>query len=70
MIYMKRNLPGWERVLRLGGGMTLACATLLLLPMGWLFWAGLATALSLGLTGLVGFCPACAMVGRKPVGAS
>ena len=66
MVYLKRNLPRWERLSRLAAGVGLAGATLLGLPLGWGAWLSLAGAAILALTGVVGFCPACALVGRKP----
>lgn len=64
MFYVK-NIPQWERVLRLVMGlMGLAYAVM--------NWSGSGLAIAMGLmgamlavTGLVGFCPMCAMVGRK-----
>ena len=63
MIYAK-NLPTWERVVRLGGATFMAlCA--------WHFRsgpAGVIFGLSAGvtaLTALVGFCPMCALAGRR-----
>lgn len=67
MFYLQRNLPAWERAVRLGGGLVLAFASVLWLSGGWLAWTGLASALMMGLTGIVGFCPACALAGRQPV---
>lgn len=66
MFYRKNvgSKEGWLRVLT--GGLMAACALTLIGPttLGlMLTGAGVFTAL----TGLVGFCPACAMVGRKPV---
>ena len=64
MLYRK-NLPAWERAMRVvGGAAMVACGLLGLagMPIGYLIaGAGLVTAL----TGFVGFCPMCAMVGRK-----
>jgi len=63
MLYVK-NLPGWERALR-------ALLGLAMIAGGLLAWSGLpgyalaaagATAL---LTGFIGFCPMCALAGRK-----
>jgi hypothetical protein len=61
-IYAK-NLPGWERALR--GAVALVGAVLAgaFLPPP-LRWIGVAAALGFGLTGLVGFCPMCALAGR------
>jgi len=63
MFYVK-NVPNWERVLRLLAGIGLLVASLMLLGglRGWV--AGLSGA-GLIFSGLFGFCPACAMVGRK-----
>jgi len=66
MFYLKRNLPNWERGLRIAMGIAVGGAI-----AGGVFSAGLvtglaiATAATLVLTSLVGFCPACAMVGRR-----
>lgn len=64
MFYAK-NVPNWERVLRvIMGLMSLGYAVM--------NWGGSGLAVGLGImgamlamTGLVGFCPMCAMVGRK-----
>lgn len=64
MFYVK-NVPTWERVLRIVMG---------LVGLGYaaMNWNGSGLAIGLGLmgamlamTGLFGFCPMCAMVGRK-----
>lgn len=64
MFYVK-NVPTWERFLRLIMG-------LMSLVYAGLNWGGSGLAIGMGvmgamlaLTGLVGFCPMCAMVGRK-----
>jgi len=60
-----KNVPVWERVLRLVVG----AAALVFVAMNWgtssLSVAIGVTGAVLALTGLVGFCPMCAMVGRK-----
>lgn len=67
MFYLKSNVPAWERAARLVLAAVLA-------GLAWRFadglisWAGGLTAASLALTAVAGFCPACAMVGRRPVG--
>ncbi len=61
MLYVK-NVPGWERAVRVAMGVGLLAASVLhfgATPMGW--GVGAMAAMS----GLLGFCPACAMVGRK-----
>lgn len=63
MLYVK-NVPNWERVLRVIVGLAVVVAALLGLPG----LTGIIVALSAAgivLSGLVGFCPACALVGRK-----
>lgn len=64
MFYVK-NVPNWERILRLIMG---------LMGLGYVAmnWQGSGLAIGVGLmaamlatTGLIGFCPMCAMVGRK-----
>lgn len=69
MFYLKRNLPAWERALRAAGAIALlAAAWLSGIPAGSaLFWLLIAGAATLAITGVLGFCPACAMLGRKPV---
>lgn len=65
MLYVK-NVPNVERVIRfmmglmlLGGALAWMGAT----PVGWITGAmGMMAALS----GLVGWCPMCAIAGRKP----
>ncbi len=64
MVYRKNmgSRESWARVV--GGGLIVACALaqIGLTPLGLVLAAsGLFTAL----TGLIGFCPACAMAGRK-----
>ena len=63
MFYVK-NVPTWERVLRVVAGLAVAVWGLLALGGLWGAMAALSAA-GIMLSGLVGFCPACAMVGRK-----
>jgi len=67
MIYFKRNLPSWERAIRLLSGLVLAGLAVLFSTSPLMMWIGMAAGLSLVGTAIVGFCPMCAMVGRKPV---
>jgi hypothetical protein len=66
-MFYRKNVGAKERMLRLvAGGSMVACSLALLgmTPLGLLLaGAGVVSAA----TGLVGFCPACAMVGRKPL---
>lgn len=63
MFYVK-NVPNGERVLRVVAGLAGAGLALAFLGgvAGWMVAGG---ALGLVASGLFGFCPACAMVGRK-----
>lgn len=66
-MFYRKNVGPWERATRaVGGGLMVACALFLLgtTPLG-LLAAG--AGVMMAVTGLFGFCPACAMVGRKPV---
>jgi len=66
MFYLKRNVPVLERGLRVaavaGAGLAFAIAPS---PIG--MGIGIAAGLMFAVTGLAGFCPMCAMVGRKAV---
>ena len=70
MLYRK-NLPGWERVMRSVGGVVMIAYGLFGMPglpgmsgaMAGYLIAG--TGVVAILTGFFGFCPMCAMVGRK-----
>ncbi len=64
MFYIK-NVPGWERALRILMGMgALVFAVLNWNVSGFAVAMGVMGAM-LAMTGLFGFCPMCAMVGRK-----
>ena len=64
MIFRK-NLPGWERMLRVVLGAILIAYGLVGPPAGPLGYAIAAGGVIAILTGFFGFCPMCAMVGRK-----
>ena len=68
MFYFKRNVPGWERFVRVAAGLAGAGLALAFAPSPIGMWAGVAGGVMFAATGLVGFCPMCAMVGRKPAG--
>ena len=60
-----RNVPGWERAARALLGISLLAAAALVPLAGWPLWAAIATGATLVVTALAGFCPACAMIGRR-----
>jgi hypothetical protein len=70
MFYFKRNLPTWERVIRLAIGLCVAVMTATLAPALWIQAIGYGSAITLAGTALFGFCPACALFGRKAAGSS
>jgi hypothetical protein len=64
MFYVK-NIPNWERVLRLiAGVIALAFAAINWGTSSMAVGAGIMGSV-LAMTGSVGFCPMCAMVGRR-----
>lgn len=66
MFYLKRNLPMWERTARIAAGLLVAWAIFAgWTAAGWVQWVAMASAATLVLTAFVGFCPACAMIGRR-----
>jgi len=67
MFYLKRNLPQWERVARLLLALAVGLSTFYL-AAGAVAWLGWLTAATLALTAIGGFCPACALVGRRSIG--
>ncbi len=63
MIYAK-NVPGWERVVRI----VLGLGAIVFSILAFKGIAGIVVALAaagITISGLVGFCPACALVGRR-----
>ncbi|WGR73795.1 MULTISPECIES: DUF2892 domain-containing protein [unclassified Bradyrhizobium] len=66
MMYLKRNLPGWERAIRGGMGVGLAVLSYTYGATPWT-WIGIAAGAMMIGTGFIGFCPMCAMVGRKSI---
>ena len=66
MIYLKTNLPGWERTIRIAMGVMLAGVAYVYAATPW-SWVGLAAGAVMIGTGFIGFCPMCAMVGRRSI---
>ena len=64
-MFYRKNLPGWERAVRTIGGVAMIAYGLLGMAgtmAGYLIAGTGAVAIA---TGFFGFCPMCAMVGRK-----
>lgn len=66
-MYFKTNLPGRERTIRVIMGVMVAGLAYLYAPTPMLTWVGIAMAVMLAGTGFIGFCPMCAMVGRRSI---
>jgi Protein of unknown function (DUF2892) len=64
-MFYRKNLPGWERTMRVIAGIAMIACGLLGLPgtpIGYLIAGSGGVAI---MTGFFGFCPMCAMAGRK-----
>ena len=61
----KRNVPGWERTLRAACGAAMLVAATVLPLTGWPMWAVVAGGAGLLASAAMGFCPACAIAGRR-----
>ena len=64
-MFYRKNLPGWERAVRTIGGVAMIACGLLGMPgtmAGYLIAGTGAVAVT---TSFFGFCPMCAMVGRR-----
>lgn len=61
----RKNLRSWEQRLRVAASVALALFAVIASLPGWVQVALVATAAFGALTGVVGYCPACALVGKK-----
>jgi hypothetical protein len=59
-----KNVPPWERALRVLGAFVIVVIGLVQLSSPW-SWVVAGSAAGFGLTGVVGFCPMCALAGRR-----
>ena len=67
-MFYPKNVPNWERIIRVISGMLLITLSIVSLTSGTtpvLGLAGIVSAFFLVITGFIGWCPACAMIGRK-----
>jgi Protein of unknown function (DUF2892) len=65
-MFYRKNVFAWEQAVRVLAGIAMIAGGLVYLP-GWPGYAVAAAGLYTALTGVFGYCPACAMVGRKPI---
>lgn len=66
MLYRK-NIYAWEQWTRIVLGVALIALALFGPPGGWISWIIGLAGVSAATTGVFGWCPACAMVGRRQV---
>jgi hypothetical protein len=66
MLYHK-NLPGWERALRIALGAALIFYGIVVAGSTLLTALALVSAAVVLITGFIGFCPVCSLAGRAPV---
>ena len=69
MLYLKTNLPRWERAIRVAMGIVIAVMAYQFAATSLGSWIGIGMGIMFAVTGFVGFCPMCAMVGRRSIGA-
>jgi hypothetical protein len=62
--FFVKNVPNWERALRIIVALVVIMAGLAWLAPPW-NWIVALSGIGFALTGVFGFCPACAMVGRR-----
>ncbi|AKU97281.1 hypothetical protein AKJ09_03945 [Labilithrix luteola] len=62
--FYAKNVPNWERVLRIVLSATAVAFAFTRLASPW-SWVAAFSAIGFAMTGFVGFCPACALVGRR-----
>lgn len=64
MIYRK-NIYRWEQIFRIAAGVAVVIYGAVAMPGDVIGYLAIAAGGFIALTGVFGFCPACAMVGRK-----
>ncbi|QNK01331.1 YgaP family membrane protein [Dyella telluris] len=62
--FFVKNLPAWERMVRMLIAALIIISGLAFLASPWSWLVAIAGA-GFGITGILGFCPACALAGRK-----
>ncbi len=64
-MFFQKNLPKWERALRLCIGLVIVIASFVMPIEPAIKWVAVAAGVVFACTGFIGFCPMCAMFGRK-----
>jgi hypothetical protein len=65
-VFYRKNVFAWEQAVRIVAGIAMIGGGLAFVP-GWPGYLAAAAGAYTALTGVFGYCPACAMVGRKPI---
>jgi DUF2892 family protein len=66
IVFYRKNVYAWEQIVRFVVGAAMIGGGFYYLA-GWTAWLVAALALYMLLTGIFGYCPACAMIGRRPI---
>ncbi len=69
-MFFQKNLPVWERLVRLCLGLLVAVLGYFAAPAPVMAWLGYASGAVLAVTGFIGFCPMCALAGRRLKGSA
>ncbi len=64
-MFFQKNLPLWERALRVCLALVVATLGFTMAPSVMMAWLAYGSAAILACTGFIGFCPMCAMAGRR-----
>ncbi len=64
-MFYSKNVPGWERFVRVAGGVMMVAGGLLGLPGSVMGYLVAGAGAMMAMTGFIGFCPMCAMAGRR-----
>ena len=64
-MFYRKNIYTWEQGLRIVTGLALVIVSALIMPGGLLSYSLIATGVGLGVTGIFGWCPMCALAGRR-----
>jgi hypothetical protein len=65
LMFYRKNIYSWEQALRIAGGLALVIVPALTMQGGTWSYYLMAAGAGIGLTGILGFCPMCAMAGRR-----
>lgn len=64
-MYYRKNIYTWEQGIRIVGGLALIIVPAFTMQGGMLSYNLIAAGVGIGHTGVFGFCPMCALAGRR-----